>query len=70
VSPAGIIGLNNIKRNDYMNVVIQALSHVGDLRDFFLRAQNYSANTDPLGMRDARDARAPGCRMSTRDPRG
>jgi U4/U6.U5 tri-snRNP-associated protein 2 len=67
VSPAGIIGLNNIKRNDYMNVVIQALSHVGDLRDFFLRAQNYSANTDPLGMRDAL---ASGCLMSTRDPRG
>lgn len=46
---AGIIGLNNIKRNDYVNVVIQALSHVGDLRDFFLRPQNYPNNNDALG---------------------
>jgi U4/U6.U5 tri-snRNP-associated protein 2 len=32
----GFIGLNNIKANDYVNVVIQALAHVKPLRDFFL----------------------------------
>ncbi|KAI8854034.1 hypothetical protein BC829DRAFT_381125 [Chytridium lagenaria] len=32
----GFIGLNNIKANDYVNVIIQTLSHIGPLRDFFL----------------------------------
>lgn len=30
----GFIGLNNIKHNDYANVVFQALAHVKPLRDF------------------------------------
>ncbi|TBU50046.1 spindle pole body protein [Dichomitus squalens] len=32
----GYIGLNNIKRNDYMNVVIHSLLHVTTLRDHLL----------------------------------
>ncbi|THH19693.1 hypothetical protein EW146_g1523 [Bondarzewia mesenterica] len=32
----GYIGLNNIKRNDYMNVVIHCLLHVPPLRDYLL----------------------------------
>ncbi|KAH9837303.1 cysteine proteinase [Rhodofomes roseus] len=32
----GYIGLNNIKRNDYMNVIIHALLHVSPLRDYLL----------------------------------
>ena len=32
----GFIGLNNLKRTDYINVVVQALAHVPPLRDFFL----------------------------------
>ena len=32
----GYIGLNNIKRNDYMNVIIHSLLHVAPLRDFLL----------------------------------
>ncbi|KAL4251513.1 Ubiquitin carboxyl-terminal hydrolase [Abortiporus biennis] len=32
----GYIGLNNIKRNDFMNVVIHSLLHVSPLRDFLL----------------------------------
>ncbi|KAJ3224389.1 hypothetical protein HDU78_011010 [Chytriomyces hyalinus] len=32
----GFVGLNNIKANDYINVVIQALAHVKPLRDFVL----------------------------------
>ncbi|KAL2887822.1 putative mRNA-splicing protein ubp10 [Ceratocystis lukuohia] len=32
----GFVGMNNIKQNDYVNVVVQALSHVPPLRNFFL----------------------------------
>jgi U4/U6.U5 tri-snRNP-associated protein 2 len=32
----GFVGLNNIKANDYLNVVVQALAHVAPLRNFFL----------------------------------
>ncbi|KAF2134272.1 cysteine proteinase [Dothidotthia symphoricarpi CBS 119687] len=32
----GFIGMNNIKANDYFNVVVQALSHVAPLRNFFM----------------------------------
>lgn len=32
----GYIGLNNIKRNDYMNVIIHSLLHVPPLRDYLL----------------------------------
>ncbi|MCO5588230.1 hypothetical protein L7F22_042185 [Adiantum nelumboides] len=33
----GFVGLNNLGANDYMNVIIQALTHVKPLRNFFLR---------------------------------
>ncbi|MCJ1276256.1 hypothetical protein MMC21_004061 [Puttea exsequens] len=32
----GFVGMNNIKENDYFNVVIQALSHIRPLRDFLM----------------------------------
>jgi U4/U6.U5 tri-snRNP-associated protein 2 len=32
----GFVGINNIKDNDYLNVVVQALAHVPPLRNFFL----------------------------------
>lgn len=32
----GFVGLNNIKANDYVNVVAQALAHVGPLRNFMM----------------------------------
>ena len=38
----GIVGLNNIKANDYANVVLQALINVGPMRDYFMREENYS----------------------------
>ena len=38
----GVVGLNNIKNNDYCNVVLQALTHVKPLRNYFLREENYS----------------------------
>ncbi|RWS13197.1 U4/U6.U5 tri-snRNP-associated protein 2-like protein [Dinothrombium tinctorium] len=37
----GIVGLNNIKANDYCNVILQALSHVSLVRNYFLREENY-----------------------------
>ena len=38
----GLIGLNNIKNTDYVNVVVQSLSRVPPLRDFFLLPANYA----------------------------
>ncbi|KAJ3123759.1 hypothetical protein HK098_001646 [Nowakowskiella sp. JEL0407] len=32
----GFVGLNNIKANDYVNVIVQCFSHIKPLRDFFL----------------------------------
>ena len=32
----GFVGMNNIKANDYFNVVIQALTHIPPLRNFFM----------------------------------
>lgn len=32
----GYIGINNIKYNDYQNIIIQSLLHVPPIRDFFL----------------------------------
>lgn len=32
----GFIGMNNIKANDYLNVVVQTLAHAAPLRNFFL----------------------------------
>lgn len=38
----GVVGLNNIKANDYCNVVLQALSHVTPIRNYFLDEKNYA----------------------------
>ncbi|QKX62674.1 uncharacterized protein TRUGW13939_09835 [Talaromyces rugulosus] len=32
----GYVGMNNIKANDYLNVVVQVLAHVTPIRNFFL----------------------------------
>ncbi|KAK2080629.1 hypothetical protein QBZ16_000483 [Prototheca wickerhamii] len=44
----GLVGLNNMKRNDYANVVVQALVRIGPIRDFFLREENYAGCTSTL----------------------
>jgi U4/U6.U5 tri-snRNP-associated protein 2 len=36
----GFIGLNNLKKTDYISVVIQALAHIPPLRDYFLSNSN------------------------------
>jgi U4/U6.U5 tri-snRNP-associated protein 2 len=38
----GIVGLNNIKANDYCNVVLQSLVNCPPLRSYFLQEENYS----------------------------
>ena len=45
----GLIGLNNIKNTDYVNVVVQLLARIPPIRDFFL-----------LPSTDARKAAAAG----------
>ncbi|KAJ6438456.1 ankyrin repeat domain-containing protein 28 [Purpureocillium lavendulum] len=41
----GFVGMNNIKENDYLNVVVQALAHVAPLRNFFL-LEDFSTRTE------------------------
>ena len=38
----GMMGMNVIGKADYMNVVVQSLSHVLPIRDFFLIPSNYA----------------------------
>lgn len=45
----GIVGLNNIKANDYCNAVLHALSQISPLRDYFLSESNYSHIKRPPG---------------------
>nr|XP_060643350.1 ubiquitin carboxyl-terminal hydrolase 39 [Anolis sagrei ordinatus] len=45
----GIVGLNNIKANDYANAVLQALSNVPPLRNYFLEEENYKNIKRPPG---------------------
>ncbi|KAJ9655547.1 Ubiquitin carboxyl-terminal hydrolase 10 [Neophaeococcomyces mojaviensis] len=46
----GFIGMNNIKANDYLNVVVQTLAHVAPIRNFFL-LHNFPQNTSQLPIR-------------------
>lgn len=44
----GTVGLNNLKDTAYINVIIQAVTCVADLRDFFLLPDNYAHVKSPL----------------------
>ncbi|ETN38471.1 uncharacterized protein HMPREF1541_06506 [Cyphellophora europaea CBS 101466] len=46
----GFVGMNNIKANDYLNVVVQTLSHVAPIRNFFL-LHKFASNTPQLPVR-------------------
>ena len=46
----GFVGMNNIKANDYLNAVVQALSHVAPLRNFFL-LHPFKQNSPQLPIR-------------------
>eukprot|EP01125_Pyxidicula_operculata_P022815 TRINITY_DN959_c0_g1_i1.p1 TRINITY_DN959_c0_g1~~TRINITY_DN959_c0_g1_i1.p1 ORF type:complete len:407 (-),score=104.98 TRINITY_DN959_c0_g1_i1:47-1267(-) len=48
---AGVVGLNNLGYNDYINVVLQSLSHCSQLRDWFLVPKNYESNQSELVKR-------------------
>ncbi|KAF9574643.1 hypothetical protein EC968_005873 [Mortierella alpina] len=41
----GFIGLNNVKANDYVNVVIQVLAHIPPIRDYFM-LQNLDSKSE------------------------
>ncbi|OUZ99612.1 Ubiquitin carboxyl-terminal hydrolases family 2 [Macleaya cordata] len=44
----GMVGLNNIKETDFVNVIIQSLMRVTPLRNFFLIPENYQNCKSPL----------------------
>ncbi|KAG9452791.1 hypothetical protein H6P81_005695 [Aristolochia fimbriata] len=44
----GMVGLNNIKETDFVNVTIQSLMRVTPLRNFFLIPENYQNVKSPL----------------------
>ena len=44
----GYIGLNNIKRNDYMNVIIHSLLHIPPLRDYLLLSNFHGKESELL----------------------
>ncbi|KAI3996247.1 hypothetical protein MKX01_026715 [Papaver californicum] len=44
----GMLGLNNIKETDFVNVIIQSLMRVTPLRNFFLIPENYQNCKSPL----------------------
>ncbi|KAK2401400.1 hypothetical protein P8452_08119 [Trifolium repens] len=44
----GMVGLNNIKETDFVNVTIQSLMRVTPLRNFFLIPENYQHCKSPL----------------------
>ncbi|KAJ5556407.1 hypothetical protein N7494_000322 [Penicillium frequentans] len=47
----GFVGMNNIKANDYMNVVVQLLAHVLPIRNFFLLHEFPQLGTPQLALR-------------------
>lgn len=44
----GMVGLNNIQKTDFVNVIIQSLMRVTPLRNFFLIPENYQHSKSPL----------------------
>ncbi|KAL8974770.1 MAG: hypothetical protein Q9197_001006 [Variospora fuerteventurae] len=47
----GFVGMNNIKENDYFNVIIQALAHIPPLRNFFMLEDLSSTASSELATR-------------------
>lgn len=47
----GLLGLNNMKHNDYVNVAVQILSRVAPVRDLFLQPSNFNDSMSPLTIR-------------------
>ena len=47
----GLLGLNNMKHNDYVNVLVQILSRVAPVRNVFLQPSNFNDSMSPLTIR-------------------
>ncbi|PLB34421.1 ubiquitin carboxyl-terminal hydrolase family protein [Aspergillus candidus] len=47
----GFVGMNNIKANDYLNVVVQLLAHVLPIRNYFLLHEFPALGTPQLALR-------------------
>ncbi|KAG2497317.1 hypothetical protein HYH03_004482 [Edaphochlamys debaryana] len=47
----GLVGLNNMKANDYINVIMQICARITPMRDFFLDPANYASVRSPLVQR-------------------
>ncbi|PYH93741.1 cysteine proteinase [Aspergillus ellipticus CBS 707.79] len=47
----GFVGMNNIKANDYLNVVVQLLAHVFPIRNYFLLHEFPQPGTPQLALR-------------------
>lgn len=47
----GLVGLNNMKSNDYANVVLQIFARVPTIRDFFLWPEGYGSCKSELVQR-------------------
>ncbi|DAA75266.1 TPA_exp: Uncharacterized protein A8136_2017 [Trichophyton benhamiae CBS 112371] len=47
----GFVGMNNIKSNDYLNVIVQLLAHVRPIRNFFLLHDFPALSTPQLPLR-------------------
>ncbi|KAG2420738.1 hypothetical protein HFD88_000352 [Aspergillus terreus] len=47
----GFVGMNNIKANDYLNVVVQLLAHVYPIRNYFLLHEFPTPGTPQLALR-------------------
>lgn len=44
----GVMGMNVVGKGDYVNVVVQALSHIPPIRNFFLKPSNYAYSKSPI----------------------
>ena len=47
----GLVGLNNMRSNDYVNVSVQIMARIVPIRNFFLLPSNYTACKSPLVQR-------------------
>ena len=66
----GVVGLNNIKANDYCNVVLQALSHVTPIRNYFLDANSYAKIKRRPGDQNAHELLVVSERLAHLEARG
>lgn len=51
IEVSGYVGMNNIKSNDYLNVIVQILAHVLPIRNFFLLHPFPTPGTPQLPLR-------------------